>query len=68
MHIDPEHVPLMRFFGSVLLLGGIASLYNGKTYFRRIIDKAEEPINFWFITLFLVGFGSFCLLGTLLSS
>ncbi len=64
MHIDPSHVTLVRSFGFVLLIGGILSLTSAKTYYRRIILKVEEPMMYWFNTIFLLGFGSFLVIAS----
>ena len=64
MHIDPSHVTLVRSFGFALSVGGILSLTSGKTYYRRVILKVEEPMMYWLNTIFLLGFGSFLVIAS----
>ena len=45
--VSPENLALLKLFGSAMLVAGAFSLLTGKTYFRRVIDKRDEPFTFW---------------------
>lgn len=60
--IPPENLGTLKFFGTVLLCGGIVSLIAKATYFRGLIRRSEQPRTYWFVTLWMLGFGSFILI------
>ncbi len=45
--ISPEHVPMLRAFGAIMLVIGIGSLVIKKTYFKRVILKEMAPLDYW---------------------
>lgn len=45
--VSPEHVPMLKAFGTFMLMMGIGSLMLKKTYFKGIIVKAESPLDYW---------------------
>lgn len=47
--------------GTVLLSGGVISLLAKVTYFRGLIRRSEQPRTYWFVTLWMLGFGLFIL-------
>ena len=55
--IDPNNIGMLRNFASVLLLVVFFSIITGKTYFKRIIARTDEPTSFWATVLmyFLLG-------------
>jgi hypothetical protein len=56
---------MLKTFGSVLLVAGVVSVMSGKTYFRRVIDRAEEPGQFWVNVICLDLLGAFIWAGVL---
>ena len=46
-HVSVENVGLLTLFGQLLAAAVVISLLSGKTYYRRVIAKAEEPLNYW---------------------
>ena len=62
-HVQPEHVSMLKFFGSVALVSGIVSYIKGVTYFRGLIYKSEDPTGYWTATISLCVLGGFVLLG-----
>ena len=49
--IKPQHIGPLKAFGTVLLIGAVISLITGKTFFRRIISKEDEPGKFWSVLI-----------------
>ena len=47
-YVTPENGGLLKLFGNFLAMAVVLSLLTGKTYYRRLISKNEEPFNFWF--------------------
>ncbi len=47
-YVTPENGGLLKLFGNFLAMAVVLSLLTGKTYYRRLISKNEEPLNFWF--------------------
>jgi hypothetical protein len=47
-HVTTENGGLLKLFGNFLAMAVVLSLLTGKTYYRRLISKNEEPFNFWF--------------------
>ena len=46
--VAPENVGVLTLFGTALAIGVALSILTGKTYYRRVIAKDEEPFNYWF--------------------
>ena len=46
--VAPENVGVLTLFGNGLAIGVALSILTGKTYYRRVIAKDEEPFNYWF--------------------
>ena len=46
--VAPENVGVLTLFGTVLAISVALSILTGKTYYRRVIAKDEEPFNDWF--------------------
>jgi len=45
--VAPENVGVLTLFGTVLPISMALSILTGKTYYRRVIAKDEEPFNDW---------------------
>jgi len=45
--VAPENVGVLTLFGTVLAISMALSILTGKTYYRRVIAKDEEPFNDW---------------------
>lgn len=45
--VEPENVGVLTLFGNGLAIGVALSILTGKTYYRRVIAKDEEPFNYW---------------------
>jgi|GEM_PF-3396596 len=56
--VAPNHIGMLRFLASVFLMCAFVSIISGKTYFKRAILRAEEPLAFW------MAFGAYFILGT----
>ena len=62
--IDPNHANLLKNLGIFFLLPGGVSLFTGKTYFKRIIERAEEPTSFFIVPCIYLVFGGIILIAT----
>jgi len=62
--INPDHVGLVRSLGAVFMFALITSLITGKAYFRRVIDREEEPAAYWQTVLCYAFVATFCLGGS----
>ena len=60
-HVSVENVGLLTLFGQLLAAAVVISLLTGKTYYRRVIAKSEEPFNYWFSLGCLVALAVFVL-------
>jgi hypothetical protein len=47
-HVSVENVAGLTLFGQMFAMAALISLLTGKTYYRRVIVKTEEPLNYWF--------------------
>lgn len=63
--ISPEHVQMLRLFGGAFLIFGLASIYLGATYYRRVIRRSEEPMSYWGNVTALLMIGGLSLAGAL---
>ncbi len=63
-HVQPEHINLLRIFGTGLLAAGVLSLFAQKTYYRGIIKREDSPFSYWFMVIFFLGFGASMWFGT----
>lgn len=61
--MTPENRKLVLSLGVVFLLGGVASIASGVTYFRGTIARAEEPTSFWTNVACLFVLGIFLTIG-----
>lgn len=62
--VSPEHIGMLRIFGTVFFVGGVVSILSGVTYFKGLIRRDEEPVSFWANTVFVIFLGGAVLLGT----
>ncbi len=62
--IAPNHVGMLRFLGSVFLMCAFVSIVSGKTYYKGVIIRSEEPLAFWIAVGAYLILGTFILLGT----
>lgn len=63
-HVQPEHINILRVFGTVLLTVGLVSISSQKTYAKEVIKKADRPFAYWSIVIFFLGFGVSMWFGT----
>ncbi|MGD9601535.1 MAG: hypothetical protein AB7V59_06970 [Gammaproteobacteria bacterium] len=61
--VSPDNVPLLSAFGTVFFAGGILSVLTGRTYFRGVVARAEDPFGFWSAVIGLLLIGGLCLVG-----
>ncbi len=47
-HVSTQNVGILQLFGDGLAIAVVLSLLTGKTYYRRVISRREEPFNYWF--------------------
>jgi hypothetical protein len=52
-------------FGTLFFGGGVVSILTGSTYFRGLIQRAEQPFSFWSATIGLLVIGGLSLLGVM---
>jgi len=45
--IAPQNVGIVRTFTAIPCIGLAATLLTGRTSFRRVIDRDEEPVHYW---------------------
>ncbi len=62
--VSSENIQMLRVFGTVFLAGGMASIFFGATYYRRMIRRDEEPFSYWGTTASLLAIGGLTLWGT----
>lgn len=65
--MTPENRKMVLMFGGALLIGGVVSVCTGTTYFRRTIDRREEPANFWGNVACLFALGVFLTVGAVVA-
>jgi hypothetical protein len=54
---------MLMSFGALLVAAGVVSLITGKTYYRRVIQRRDEPLLFWCGAVGLLTIGGLCLIG-----
>ena len=45
-YVTPENGGLLKLFGNFLAMAVVLSLLTGKTYYRPLISKNEDPLTF----------------------
>jgi len=55
--VSVENVRLLKLAGSIFLFGGVLSVTTGTTYYRGLIHRVEQPLDYWVATgcLFFLG-------------
>jgi hypothetical protein len=48
--VSVENVQFLKFVGSVFLFGGVMSVATGTTYYRGLIHRVEQPLDYWVAT------------------
>ena len=45
--VEPENIEVLTLFRAGLAISVALSILTGKTYYRRVIAKDGEPLNYW---------------------
>ncbi len=64
--VAPQHAGVLQVFALAALAGAALSLATGTTYYRRLIRRVDEPLNFWATVACLALLGGMCGAGLLL--
>lgn len=63
-HVNPNHVEMLRHFGSGFVIYALFCILWGRTYAKGWIVRAEEPWSFWSAVLMFFLLGMMILIGT----
>ena len=58
--VSSNNIGMLRFIGGIFLFCALFSIISGKTYYRRSVVRAEEPMAFW------VAVGAYFIIGTMM--
>lgn len=61
--VSPDHVAMLTAFGWLFFGGGVVSILTGRSYFRGVIARDDDPFGYWSAVFCLLLVGGACLLG-----
>lgn len=62
--IQPENVTMVRVFGTGLIIACVTAVFTGRAYFRTVVIREEQPINFWCTVGSVFMLGMMCVVGS----
>lgn len=62
--IQPGHVAIVRAFGTALIVACVVSVLTGRAYFRTLVVREENPVQFWSTVGMVFLLGVMCVVGS----
>jgi len=63
-HIQSDNVTVVRVFGAGLIIACITAVITGKAYFRTVVIREEQPVNFWCTVGSVFVLGAMCVVAS----